>query len=283
MHDKEIIYRVDGYDIVDCHDCGFIHCMPIPDTRELYIEKYHTEQKPDYFRRIEDDLEWWNRIYDERLNLFGQMLFWTRRRLLDVGSGSGYFLKRAMEKGWFAVGIEPSESAWNHSKGMGLNVLNGYFDQFAPVNNRYDVIHMHEVLEHVEDPAHTLELAHESLNVGGILCVVVPNDFNKLQTGLADYHFLAPPWHINYFNRESLGQLFYKTGFTVEDVQASFPMELFIYMGHDYRGNDELGRECHRWRMRLEEQMEPRLRHDLYDAFCKMGVGRDLMMIGRKA
>ena len=277
MHDGKLLVKVDEYDIIDCKDCGFIHCMPIPDTTDLYLKKYHEEQKPDYFARIQEDLEWWNSAYDERLQLFGQMLFWTKRRLLDVGSGPGYFLKRAKQNGWFAVGIEPSKVAVQYSRAMGLTVREGYFDSALSVP--FDVVHMHEVLEHVQDPTRTLELANESLNMGGILCVVVPNDFNPLQDG---YHFVTPPWHINYFNKESLGRLFYATGFTVEDVQVSFPMELFIKMGHDYRENDSLGRECHRWRMRLDKELEPQLRRDLYDAFCKLGIGRDLMMIGRK-
>jgi SAM-dependent methyltransferase len=250
--------------------------MPIPDVTELYTKRYHEEQKPEYFLRIKEDLEWWNSVYDERLNLFGQMLFWTRRRLLDVGSGPGYFLKRAMEKGWFAVGIEPSKVAVEYSKALGLNVIEGYFEG---TKKTYDVIHMHEVLEHVPNPKQTLELAYQSLNDGGLLCVVVPNDFNKLQDG---NHFIVPPWHINYFSKESLAELFYRTGFTIEDVQTSFPMELFIYMGLDYRGNDELGREVHRWRMRMEKELPKRARQDLYKAFCDVGIGRDLMMIGRK-
>ena len=51
-----------------------------------------------------------------------------RRRLLDIGSGPGFFLKTAKERGWRVLGIEPSRQAATHARDLGIEVVEGFFD-----------------------------------------------------------------------------------------------------------------------------------------------------------
>lgn len=80
------------------------------------------------------------------------------------------------------LGIEPSIESFEYSKKRGLDVINEYFG----VNNykklgSFDVIHMHEVLEHLPNPQNIISLSKKMLNPGGLICIVSPNDFNPLQ------------------------------------------------------------------------------------------------------
>jgi len=45
------------------------------------------------------------------------------RRILDVGSGPGYFLLHGKNRGWQTLGIEPSKQAAEHGRKLGLESL----------------------------------------------------------------------------------------------------------------------------------------------------------------
>ena len=114
-HPGNILHHSNGFDVVDCECCGFKHIVPIPTFEELeniYKHEYYSSDKPLYLKRHEEDLDWWNLEYETRLdNLLELVSSGLPKRILDVGSGPGYFLKKAKEKGWEETGIEPSQQA----------------------------------------------------------------------------------------------------------------------------------------------------------------------------
>ena len=55
----------------------------------------------------------------DRLESFEALLPANRRRLLDIGSGPGFFLKSAASRGWNVLGVEPSRQAAAHAKRLG--------------------------------------------------------------------------------------------------------------------------------------------------------------------
>ena len=296
MHKGKDLGKVNKYGIIDCETCGFIHIDPVPTKEELdriYREEYYTEEKPKFIERVIEDLKWWETVYDDRFEFLEKRLGTKRRTVLDIGSGPGYFLKRAAERGWKGVGIEPSTSACGHARGLGAEVINAFFDDStaASIKDRFDAVHLSEVLEHVPDPADVLKRVLGLLKPGGILCAIVPNDFSPVQKVLTDRlnfnpYWLAPPHHINYFTFGSLSGLMKKTGFEVLEQTAMFPMDFFLLMGDNYVGNDELGRASHARRKRLDIMLnEPELKGfktDLYSLMAKHGVGREMVIYGVK-
>ena len=115
----------------------------------------------------------------------------------------------------------------------------------------FDVIHMGEVLEHIPDPISLLKLAYSKLNDNGLICIIVPNDFNPFQLILRDQlefepWWVSPPHHINNFDHKSLGNLLVSAGFTVLHQESTFPIDLFLLMGDTYIDNDEVGRMSHK-------------------------------------
>ena len=96
----------------------------------------------------------------------------------------------------------------------GLTVYNMTLDKFAAHSGaeKFDVVVMINVLEHVPDAVRTLRECRQLLVSGGILCVRVPNDFSEIQAAAQEKIGAAPWWmavpdHINYFNFASLRQL----------------------------------------------------------------------------
>lgn len=254
----------DGFKVIDCEQCGFKHITPIPTVEELevvYKHDYYSREKPLYLQRHQEDLEWWNLVYDERYEVLEQALPLDRRRILDVGSGPGYFLARGKERGWDVTGIEPSSQAVVHSRKLGVKVLDGFLsDENADELGQFDAIHASEMLEHLPDPKTMLRIMHDLLKPGGIMVLSVPNDFNPLQfaaceSELLEQWWVAPPHHINYFDYTSLSTLLSETEFLILCKEGSFPMEAFLLMGIKYVQNDKVGRVAHGYRKELEAKL----------------------------
>jgi SAM-dependent methyltransferase len=295
-HTGSVLDRANGFSVLNCTDCGFIHLNPVPTENELdkvYREEYYTDEKPLFIERVVEDLPWWDAVYNDRYEFFESKLPGNRRSVLDIGCGPGYFLKAGMVRGWKGFGVEPSSKAAAHARSLGLEVMNTFFDTglASALKKRFDAVHLSEVLEHVPDPSMILKAASTLMNEGGLICCVVPNDYSPVQKVLKEKlnykpYWLAPPHHINYFNFETMKSLLEKTGFNVVGATSMFPIDFFLLMGDDYVGNDELGRASHARRKRLDLMLnEPELKgfkKEMYELMAKHGIGREMIIYGEK-
>jgi SAM-dependent methyltransferase len=126
--------------------------------------------------------------------------------LLDIGSGTGDFLKLAKENGWEAKGVEPNAAARNLAKQKNLEV----FETIDVLSGQtYDVITLWHVLEHLPN----LELATQKiallLKPGGTLVVAVPN-FNSYDAKYYKRYWAAydTPRHLWHFSKTSMAKIF---------------------------------------------------------------------------
>lgn len=294
-HRGRTIDRVDDFDVIDCEPCGFRHVVPLPtaeEIRALYTTAYYGETKPDYLVRANADAAWARLGFDDRLDLLEQNLPASRRRLLEIGSGPGHFLAHAAARGWDALGVDPSEQACAHARGLGLSVVHGFFDEhLAATLPPCDAVVLTNVLEHIADPLGLLQTARHCLKAGGLACVSVPNDYNAFQTTLRSAAGYAPWWvaaphHLNYFDFAALERLVRRVGLQPVARLTSFPMEIFALMGEAYPGNDTLGRLCHARRKAFDTLLEAAgagtARRDFYRALAGVGLGREAIVIARK-
>jgi RimJ/RimL family protein N-acetyltransferase/SAM-dependent methyltransferase len=209
-------------------------------------------------------------------------------RVLDIGCGQGELLRWLVEHDFEADGIEPSDDAAALARERGLNARTATLEELlADPPRPYAAALLLNVLEHVPHPEEMLRGISDLLEPGGLLYIRVPNDFNPLQASAqaklgAEPWWIAVPDHVNSFDVESLCALCRMVGFEPVDVQADFPMELFLLMGLDYIGDPELGAQCHEYRVQAERSMDPEVRRDLFRAFAANGVGRNTRLLVRK-
>ena len=295
-HSGPVVDIVSGTEVIDCALCGYRHVVPLPsedDLQDTYAKEYYRDEKPTYLSHASEDYQWAALAFQDRLETFKEHLASDRRRLLDIGSGPGYFLKYASDCGWNAEGIEPSQQAAAHSQGLGLKVQQAFFGpSTARGLGTFDVINMSNMLEHVPQPMALLREAVSILNDDGLVCVVVPNDYNPFQETARDKAGLDPWWvvpshHLNYFTFDSISQLMERAGLKILSQTTSFPMEMFLLMGENYVGNDTLGHACHTKRktfdLLLQQSGNGQLRRDFYALLAKLGLGREAIVIGQKA
>jgi len=295
-HSGSVIDETEGFKVLDCLTCGFIHLTPLPlagDMERIYREEYFSREKPEFITRVLEDLQWWNITYDERLDFFESTLGKGRRRLLDIGCGPGFFMQRGLQRGWQCLGIEPSRQAAEYGEGLGLDIRKGFFNGTVLKEEGcgFDALHLSEVLEHVADPLAVLAEAHALLDTGGVICVVVPNDYSPVQRVLRESQGYEPYWvsaphHINYFSFDSMQALMRKAGFLIAEVSATFPMDFFLLMGSNYVGNDNLGRSCHEMRKNLDFMLSSpylkEFKREMYALMARHSIGRETIIYGIK-
>ena len=294
-HEGRRVARVKGYDIIQCEICGFRHVLPLPDPAEFEAARRRANFKEETLSfppKNSDDHAWPELAYNDRLESFEQILGPQRRRLLDIGSGTGSFLKTAKSRGWHVLGIESSRAASAQARKLGIEVAEGFFNgETAAGLGRFDAVHLNNVLECVPDPTNIAILARDLLDHGGVLCINVPNDFSPFQiAGRAELDagewWIAPPYHLNYFDFDSAEDLLTRLGLEVAERTTSFPMEVFLLIGEDYTRDRELGRACHAKRKRFDMALESagfrEARRVFYRTLAESGFGREVVLIAVK-
>lgn len=125
-------------------------------------------------------------------------------RLLDVGSGYGYFRAAARDKGWIAEGLDVSEHACARAHAtFGLETHVGTIDDLeVPVP--YDLITLWDCIEHVDDSASLLRAAADRAHPGALVMLRTPNiEALEYRVFGNAYHSFKRE-HLHYFSPRSL-------------------------------------------------------------------------------
>jgi 2-polyprenyl-3-methyl-5-hydroxy-6-metoxy-1,4-benzoquinol methylase len=136
-------------------------------------------------------------------------------RLLDVGCGSGTYMKLMRDLGWQVRGVELDEGAVKTARKAKLDVRQGTMDDLDPeLDGLFDVITVGHVIEHTHDPIAALTAARGVLKPGGTLWIGTPN-LGSLGARLfrARWRALEPPRHLVVFTGSSLTLALRRAGF----------------------------------------------------------------------
>jgi 2-polyprenyl-3-methyl-5-hydroxy-6-metoxy-1,4-benzoquinol methylase len=154
----------------------------------------------------------------------------SRGTLLDVGCGNGELLARMQSLGWKVVGIEPDPSAVSFSRSRGLQVLPGMISD-VPADERYDVITINHVIEHVSDPVGLLaECAKHLRPDGGRLIISTPNMKSLGHQMFGRYwRGLEVPRHLMLFSPRALCECIRQAGLRVNWIRTETRMARVIY------------------------------------------------------
>jgi 2-polyprenyl-3-methyl-5-hydroxy-6-metoxy-1,4-benzoquinol methylase len=139
------------------------------------------------------------------------------KRLLDYGTGTGYFTDFMVRKGYEAQGIEIDENARKYGKekfGITVNAPEALFDELTP--DAFDVISLWHVLEHLYDPDKYLNRFAELLSENGKLIIAVPNHKSTDAASYgADWAAYDVPRHLWHFSPATMRKMVKKAGFRV--------------------------------------------------------------------
>ncbi len=212
------LYAKFDYGIERCRRCGLIYANPrAPEARILarYTPEYFWDE---YLPAAgapggQVDLEY----QDQR---HASMLAFIRRhaprarKMLEVGTGAGLFLKAAQRAGWETAGLELSQegSAFARER-LNLDVRTERAEEMSFAAASFDVAVMFDVIEHLFDPVTVLEATRRAIAPGGMLIVSTPNydALSRFVLGV-DWAVLSPLEHVYYFTESTLAGMLRKSG-----------------------------------------------------------------------
>lgn len=194
---------------VCCCDCGI--------TRQL-VEMKNEEYRKFYENDYHGVLHKHTRQQDEKvaqLRLKAYNLPYNSK-VLDVGSSNGAFVDACQAKGMIAYGVDVANFGHNRT------YIGDLLDIHFPADH-FDVVTMHDLLEHVEDPMKTLKESARILRPNGTLIVDFPDFYSR-----DGKHHWREKQHLWMFTREQLIELIEDAGFFIEELSYPIPGKFVI-------------------------------------------------------
>ena len=215
-----------------------LYTYPVPKNIDDYYksERYHSHNT--------EAKNWFESLYllvrkyrnKMKLNLIEQ--YCKGKQILDIGCGTGDFLKLAQSKKWQVDGIESSKEA-NEKANRSLKK-----EVFTDLSNlsyekTYHAITLWHVLEHLPNAQLQLENIHSFLHEKGFLFIAVPNH-QSLDAKYYKKYWAAydVPRHLWHFTPNSLSMILAKSGFETITCKPQYIDSLYVsILSEQYKGS----------------------------------------------
>lgn len=239
--DHNTVFVKQGFNHVKCSKCGFFF-VNNPFVDDILHDKYLKEDSWSEVLLNDVNIKLDTKKFEYGLMILGGIIKDNNididKSLLDIGSGSGLFLKIVDDAGWNAKGIEFNEKTRKFSEDtLGVEVVDKLI-QDIDKSEKYGVISLWNVLEHIVETKNFIEQIHERLNDNGVLFISVPNA-DCLSTMLRKERsntFLGAS-HVNFFNVDYLDKFLSVNGFELlhAETYVSEINNIKEYLGMFYK------------------------------------------------
>lgn len=187
------------------------HPKPTPSELGRYYESEDYISHTDSKNNTLETMYHWVRAYalQKKHNLITSITK-PPGAILDIGCGTGDFLKVMQSNRWDVTGYEPNTDAAKIAKSKDINLINDL--QYIP-DHYYDVITMWHVLEHVSDVHKQAEELKRLLKPNGVLIIAVPN-YKSFDAKFYKKYWAAydVPRHLYHFSKRSIQLVFSEVG-----------------------------------------------------------------------
>jgi 2-polyprenyl-3-methyl-5-hydroxy-6-metoxy-1,4-benzoquinol methylase len=222
---KDYTVSNEEYEVMFNKEFDMLVTTPVPKNISDYYksEDYisHTDSKKSLLDKVYQSVK--NITLKRKLKLINSFNT-TSKSILDVGAGTGDFLKVCATNSWNVFGTEPDEGARKIALEKGIN-LQEDLSEFK--NQKFDVITLWHVLEHVGNLQEYITTLNNLLSEKGRLIIAVPN--YKSDDAKHYKQFWAAfdvPRHLWHFSQTSISKLFAEVNMSVE---KTLPMKFDAY------------------------------------------------------
>lgn len=208
--------RDNNSQVVKCSSCSHIQLYPLSSAKDDKNFYNQDLQAKNVFKKINSlDLEKRSAVDTQRRVDFIRREFNNNESLMDVGSGYGFFIKAISDVGFQATGLEVSSARREISKTItNVSLLSKSITGLNKTKNRYDIITLFHVLEHIKDPIKLCTDLRSYLKRNGILIIEVPNANDYLLKMSKPYrNFYWQIAHISYFSPKTVSHVLKKAGY----------------------------------------------------------------------
>lgn len=205
--------KIDLFQLMKCNMCGLVHLNQVDALPETFLDDATEDSGA--------KLEYWGYpVYFEKHSHIFKHFFQERYLRIksakppkgtwfDIGSGYGLWQKFLEDSGIQTRGVEIDAKAQKFCEQQKLDVKRISFEQFQ-TSEKFSVITMCDVLEHVEHPRSFLKKCSDLLASEGLLYIQVPC---VIGARYPYNHSLGLPHHLWQFNPKTLRSLVEDCGF----------------------------------------------------------------------
>lgn len=214
---------IHGIELRKCKVCRIIH-QKVDMTTEAYSNFYQFDYHSDhqtsigcqpYTERYIHDLG----IANLRINNYETLIKdFNKGKLLDIGSGNGAFVDACRNQGMEAFGIDLG------LLGNPVYTLKGKNFVKTDFQNKFDIITMHDVFEHLVDPIEYLHKIFDTLNDEGYLIIDYPNYYVD-----AGKHHWRPIQHLWYMNNDEMVDILELNDYRIIGIHKPIASKVVFY------------------------------------------------------
>lgn len=277
---------------------GFYEVANKPSKEELnkyYSEKYYQGNQGSYEKTYsQEEIKYFYNKIEEKYFVLKKILKINPGKthsLLDIGCGEGWTLSFFRERQWNVTGIDFSEFGCKSHNPQCLKdlIIGDIYETVSDLisKNKFDVIWLDNVLEHVINPKELLDKCRSLMNENGVLIIEVPNDFSILQNYLLSNNIIEKPFwialpdHLSYFNKEGLNNLAKDAGLNAKFTISDNPIDLCLLNENtNYINDKSKGKSCHNSRVKIDNlihsiSIEKAVNY--YNSLAELGLGRQII------
>lgn len=236
----DFFFTKESFTLVDCSQCGFRFTNPRPSQSEVG-RYYHSDGYLSHRTTNKGITASIYRIL--RQYALGAKLSIVRRfssadPLLDIGCGTGSFLRYAQAQGFSVSGVEPGEAARNEALRLCGPNISKRLDELPTNTSSFSAITLWHVLEHLDNLGDYLARVKSLLSPEGRVFIAVPNRSSW------DCDYYGPFWaawdvprHFWHFRNQDISRLLENHGFKLEETRNMWLDAYFIsLLSEKYKG-----------------------------------------------
>ena len=212
-NDKLHRFKWGTYNIIHCGICELDYCS---EMLEKEIGGDSSPVNSSGIQMMSQSFHSTNKMAEmfsfKRKQAYEKLLNRNCDKVLEVGCGPGVFYQPWTDLNVMWTGIDINPYWKKLGQANGVPVSNAPMDS---IEEKFDVVMAHQVIEHVEDPITFIKGIKALLKPGGIIHLELPNQFSfsarlrKISSKISyDYGFIQPPMHLRAYSKKTVRYLF---------------------------------------------------------------------------
>jgi len=230
-----------GFMYVECEKCSHVYVKNRLRNDKILDDYRSGHNVEKITHQIEQNVklqEYTNNLYSKYLSLFGELGI-NEGKIIDIGCGTGNFVSFCVKNTEFEVYANEINEAMYPvlSEIVGNRLIKGPIEEFQTENERFDVVTLWGVLEHLVDPVSVLRNVKNIIDGNGYIFVLIPNINSRAYKLLgARTPTLNPKVHIQMFTENSFKLMCEDVGLKVLKLFGELPI---IDLMYDYIYKDD--------------------------------------------
>lgn len=217
----------DWFHFVKCKKCTMVYLNPRPNVKvahefynspwqRIYYEQRVLSPNSDKFEipiHLQENIDLIERYSPARRI--------SKGTLLEIGIGTGDFLRTAKRNGYNVWGVDVCNEFIEHvniefyGQVENCDLFSAGFD-----SNKFDVVYMRDVFEHLPNPRSILDEINRISKEGATLYIEVPNIDGIIYKLVGKRHIIVFGFqHLNYWTPQSITHLLASAGYDVDYIK----------------------------------------------------------------